>query len=263
MLPEPHLGVTIDIARMTVRGGIFPLDVDPYWWDNLAPGEVPIVSAYGPRPPIQDPDTGVYTSDFHAGIDLVPHPGYEGTPLLALFEGFVRFIDYNAFGYGHMIQIVSLNGMWMIEYFHMRERTMWNFGDRVRAGDLIGFVGNTGLSTGPHLHFGVWVSNGSGGWMHIDPVPFLISLRDVGEVAPPPPVMVGDAVAPISSLDSLIMQYTPLGTPDGKQPVLVFPQKYIETWDGLELRADGREPISIPAGRLAAEYHVIRVLPEQ
>ena len=260
MLPEPHRGTTVDLPRAVIRGGIFDPDDDfAEWWTALGPGEVLITSMYGPRDPVQDPDTGVWTSTFHHGIDLVANPGVEGTAYYSLFEGFVAWLDYNAEGFGHALRVRSLDGRWMFEIFHLRERTPWNVGDRVRVHDVLGYLGDTGLSTGPHCHFGLLASDGNGGWYYVDPIPFLISLRDVGEMPPPPALVEGEPVAWLSSLDSLVMQYSPLGTPDGSRSVLVFPQRVIRTWEGLTLACDGRAPISIPAGKLAEEFHVIRV----
>jgi len=83
----------------------------------------------------------------HQGIDVsLP----TGTPLYAVFDGKVR-VSTAMHGYGNLIIIRHNNGMETF-YGHMSRRDV-NPGDIVRAGDVIGLSGNTGRSTGPHLHF--------------------------------------------------------------------------------------------------------------
>lgn len=100
------------------------------------------------------PQTGRVTSKFgmrhgrrHQGIDIsLP----TGTPLYSVFDGKVRaslFIK----GYGNLVIIRHNNGLETF-YGHMSRRDV-NPGDIVHAGDVIGLSGNTGRSTGPHLHF--------------------------------------------------------------------------------------------------------------
>jgi len=83
----------------------------------------------------------------HQGIDVsLP----SGTPLYAVFDGKVR-VSLSMRGYGNLIIIRHNNGTETF-YAHMSRRDV-NTGDIVRAGDVIGLSGNTGRSTGPHLHF--------------------------------------------------------------------------------------------------------------
>ena len=63
---------------------------------------------------------------------------------------------YDAGGYGKYVVIRHDNGM-ETYYAHMSE-VLVNVGDRVSLGDVIGKIGSTGYSTGPHLHFGVKVN---------------------------------------------------------------------------------------------------------
>jgi hypothetical protein len=85
----------------------------------------------------------------HTGIDLgMP----ENTKLRSLFDGEVENIyDHGAIGNG--VKIHTEDGSHII-YGHMNKVDL-KIGDHVNAGDLIGLSGNTGNSTGPHLHFGV------------------------------------------------------------------------------------------------------------
>lgn len=89
------------------------------------------------------------TERLHAGVDWAAPTG---TPIRAAFSGKVTYRDVRG-GYGNFIELTHKDGI-TTRYAHMHE-----YGDGiekgtvVQAGDLIGYVGTTGLSTGPHLHF--------------------------------------------------------------------------------------------------------------
>ena len=84
----------------------------------------------------------------HKGVDL----GYPvGTPVVAAFSGIVRISQTNAGGYGNLIVVRHDNGL-ETYYGHLSKR-LANPGQVVQAGDTIGLGGNTGRSTGSHLHF--------------------------------------------------------------------------------------------------------------
>ena len=83
----------------------------------------------------------------HNGVDLV---GHIGDTIYACFDGKVRMSDYQARGYGKVIVIRHYNGLETI-YGHMSKQFVIE-NQYVRCGDPIGLVGNTGRSTGPHLH---------------------------------------------------------------------------------------------------------------
>jgi murein DD-endopeptidase MepM/ murein hydrolase activator NlpD len=96
-----------------------------------------------------DPFTG--QKDFHAGIDISTPIG---THIQAPAAGVV--ISAGAQGaYGNALVIDHGYGV-VTRYGHM-EGFAAKPGQRVRRGDLLGYVGNTGRSTGPHLHYEVWV----------------------------------------------------------------------------------------------------------
>lgn len=85
----------------------------------------------------------------HLGVDYVA-PG--GTPVSALGDGSVQFAGYKG-GNGNLVIIRHPNGF-ITYYGHLRRiRTGIRRGARVAQGDVIGYVGSTGLSTGPHLDF--------------------------------------------------------------------------------------------------------------
>ena len=87
---------------------------------------------------------------FHRGIDI---GAPTGTPVRAAAEGVVIRSTYNRNGYGNLIVIKHEKNL-CTYYGHLSKRRVRK-GQRVRKGDLIGNVGSTGASTGPHLHFEV------------------------------------------------------------------------------------------------------------
>jgi murein DD-endopeptidase MepM/ murein hydrolase activator NlpD len=89
-------------------------------------------------------------SRMHQGVDLAaPY----GTPIVAASDGVIRFAGWHG-GHGNFVQIVHAGGMGT-GYGHM-SRFVVRVGENVRQGQLIGYVGSTGLSTGPHCHFEVY-----------------------------------------------------------------------------------------------------------
>ena len=86
----------------------------------------------------------------HGGIDYgLP----SGTPLFAVTDGTTESTSFDADGFGTYAKIRTDGGEELF-YGHM-DRKLHSGGARVKAGDLIGYSGNTGNSTGPHLHFEV------------------------------------------------------------------------------------------------------------
>lgn len=101
-------------------------------------------SGYGQR---RHPVLG-YTK-MHRGVDFA---AAQGTPIYAAGDGVIDYIGRNG-SYGNYIRIRH-NEMYKTAYAHMRGfRSGLKNGTRVRQGQVIGYVGTTGRSTGPHLHF--------------------------------------------------------------------------------------------------------------
>ncbi|HYF69726.1 MAG TPA: M23 family metallopeptidase [Ohtaekwangia sp.] len=96
----------------------------------------------------------------HSGIDFAAPIG---TPIYATADGKVDRVDVKFSGYGKLVEIDHGFG-YKTRYAHMHEFAVRN-GQNVKRGDLIGYVGNTGLSTASHLHYEVLI-NGS----QVDPV---------------------------------------------------------------------------------------------
>jgi murein DD-endopeptidase MepM/ murein hydrolase activator NlpD len=89
----------------------------------------------------------------HKGIDIAARPN---TPIVAPADGVVARAGPEG-GYGNLIKIDHGFGM-VTAYGHLAKIGV-HVGQRVRRGQLIGYVGNTGLSTGPHLHYEVYINN--------------------------------------------------------------------------------------------------------
>jgi len=103
----------------------------------------------------------------HNGIDLA-RPS--GTPIRAAHAGRVLIVRWQS-GAGWY---VALNhGTYKTVYMHMRSRSFLSVGASVRAGQTIGYVGSTGNSTGPHLHFEVQVAPMWTWSSYRSPAPFL------------------------------------------------------------------------------------------
>jgi murein DD-endopeptidase MepM/ murein hydrolase activator NlpD len=105
----------------------------------------PISSYFGYRP---NPFTGIRS--FHAGIDIAANPGL---PIRAAIEGKVADVGYNTL-FGNYVILNHPDGMQTL-YGHMTAYSVKR-GQVVSQGSVIGTVGNTGYSTGPHLHFGLF-----------------------------------------------------------------------------------------------------------
>jgi murein DD-endopeptidase MepM/ murein hydrolase activator NlpD len=105
----------------------------------------------------------------HQGQDLA---AAAGTPVVAPNRGVVAAVEYQARGAGHYVVIHSDDYDYV--FMHLRTgSTVVEQGDRVRAGQRVGDVGSTGESSGPHLHFEVWVGPWYAGGHPIDPLPLL------------------------------------------------------------------------------------------
>ena len=93
--------------------------------------------------------------ELHGGVD-VPAPG--GTPIMAAKSGVVVLSTYGS-SYGNHVAISHADGMRTM-YCHMSSRAV-SAGQTVSQGQVIGYVGSTGSSTGNHLHFEVWTGSSS------------------------------------------------------------------------------------------------------
>lgn len=141
-----------------VESRLFDLNIQ----SSMVPTEEPVKSGrigspFGYR---IDPITG--HSALHTGLDF---PADTGTPITAAAGGVVVVQQFHP-AYGNMIEIDHGNDL-ITRYAHA-SAVLVKTGDIVKRGQLIARVGTTGRSTGPHLHFEVWVSG-----VPQDPRPFL------------------------------------------------------------------------------------------
>ncbi|HSL23614.1 MAG TPA: M23 family metallopeptidase [Vicinamibacterales bacterium] len=105
-------------------------------------------SSFGRR---RDPFNGIFA--FHDGIDIVAG---RGEPVLATADGLVASSGY-AGDYGNRVVITHAFGL-ETRYGHLSKSAVQP-GQNVRRGDVIGYIGSTGRSTSPHLHYEVWLNS--------------------------------------------------------------------------------------------------------
>lgn len=122
-----------------------------------------ISSGFGYR---RDPFNGL--GAMHSGLDF---RGPTGAPIHAAAKGRISFVGQKS-GYGNVVEISHGNGL-LTRYAHMSKFAA-RVGHRVAAGDVIGAIGSTGRSTGPHLHFEVRINDRA-----VNPRPFLEYAPDV------------------------------------------------------------------------------------
>lgn len=111
----------------------------------------------------------------HRGADF---PAPSGTPILASHDGVVRMAGWYSGAYwggGNLVYLTAHDGSYETSYQHMVSQPLVGVGQHVAKGQVIGYVGSTGNSTGPHLHFELW--NGGRAWMGgtaVDPIPWIV-----------------------------------------------------------------------------------------
>lgn len=103
----------------------------------------------------------------HNGMDFSAETG---TPIYATGNGRVIRADNRASGFGNHIRIDHGYGYTTV-YAHLHDYNV-RVGQRVKRGEIIGFVGNTGRSRGPHLHYEVWREGANGRRERLNPVNF-------------------------------------------------------------------------------------------
>ncbi|MBQ6720304.1 MAG: peptidoglycan DD-metalloendopeptidase family protein [Oscillospiraceae bacterium] len=129
------------LAALAAAGGAPASDAT---WVTPVSGYT-LTSPFGMR---KHPVLGV--NRMHNGIDMACA---QGTPIYATRAGKVTTASYQAGGAGYYVSINHLDGFSSI-YMHMTNYVV-SAGQSVAQGQLIGYVGSTGISTGPHLHFGI------------------------------------------------------------------------------------------------------------
>jgi len=127
-------------------------------------GEVKLITEATVAYPL--PSQGLISQRFwllHAGIDLPTSPG---TPVSPVMAGMVTGVEFGRFGYGNKVVIAHKNGYSSL-YAHLSKVSV-SAGDSVTTNSIIGESGNTGRSTGPHLHLEIHLEGKA-----INPAPIL------------------------------------------------------------------------------------------
>lgn len=160
-----RLGSTTIVSREALNEKLRPLNVmrrgnEEYVFPLSIPA--PISSLFGWRMhPIHQ------SWRFHSGTDLAAPMG---TPVLATRSGRVSVSDFLG-GYGLTVILRHDEGQLESRYAHLSQ-LMVQAGEWVEQGEVIGLVGSTGNSTGPHLHFELRQLTGEG-WVAVDPIEVL------------------------------------------------------------------------------------------
>ena len=165
-----------------------------YWIDRYLSVSYPlkqihVTSPYGKR---KDPFTG--KSSHHCGIDLKAR----NEEVMAMFDGYVESIGQDSRSGRY---IVLRHGNYLISYCHLSQVSARE-GEELLAGDVVGITGNTGRSTGEHLHITCRL-NGE----RIDPYTVLLEIRKIRKECQE--ALRSDSL-PVPSKQSFIEQYAPI-----------------------------------------------------
>lgn len=146
-----------------LKGNVKKIDRSEYGFNQpsifpVVKGEkVKVATGYGKR------THPIYKIEkMHNGVDITAPLG---TDVLAAADGVIKKVDQSTTGYGHMI-IIDHDILFSSMYAHLDTQFV-KVGDRVKCGEIIGQVGNTGMSTAPHLHYEI-KKNG----VHVDPAAY-------------------------------------------------------------------------------------------
>lgn len=141
-----------EVSKKIYRGTKNPYDYGIAFLNEPTRGGY-LTSAYGER-----------WNSFHKGIDI---GGTIGDDVLVALDGEVTYAEFNDGGYGNLIIVKHDDDM--VTYYGHLDDFYVKVGDLVKKGDIIGALGNTGFSTGPHLHFELRVDGNP-----VDPYDYII-----------------------------------------------------------------------------------------
>jgi hypothetical protein len=153
----------------------------------------------------------------HNGIDFgCP----EGTPIYSVYPGTVTKIGYDPQGYGNYVRVTTDFGR--VIYAHLRE-TVVRVNDKVTMGQIIGRSGNTGYSSGPHLHLEVRKNGEEGNGYNgaVDPLLYMTGMP-IPDVIEPIPVPIEDTIIgseAVVMVDSLNIRNGVVTTYDGSNVI--------------------------------------------
>lgn len=138
----------IETRLATVRTGVERRQALASATPSIWPVAGWLSSSFGNR---RDPFTG--SADFHPGLDISAD---RGQPVLATADGTVTNAAYHG-SYGNLVVLDHGFGI-TTKYGHLSRFAVMT-GQQIRRGDILGYVGSTGRSTSPHLHYEVWVND--------------------------------------------------------------------------------------------------------
>ena len=138
------VGISLGLTRNSTTADWIRANSAP----NLWPVEGQITGSFGER---IDPFNG--EGAFHSGVDI---SSYVGSPVIAPADGVVTFADFMG-GYGRAVIVDHGHGI-STRYGHLSSFAV-TAGQHIQRGDTIGYVGLSGRSTGPHLHYEVRIND--------------------------------------------------------------------------------------------------------
>lgn len=143
-------------------------------------------------------DAEPFRDHAHNGIDLAMP---EGTDLRAIVDGVIRTADYGTTSSGKTVFIDAADGRTYI-YGHLKDYSVSD-GQSVHVGDILGHSGNTGHSTGPHLHFGI-KEHGE----FIDPTPYTSLIQQMDHLKGAAHATVNSGLDALEMLNQALSQFT-------------------------------------------------------
>lgn len=141
-LESQKLGKAISAYRFKATGDKYP----SYWSEDGT--EIPHILKKSPLKEYEQITSLLKDRPTHHGMDFKVDVG---TPIYSGFDGVVTRVNWNTAANGGCVEVEHSDGV-LAKYLHLSESKV-KPGTRVKAGDLIALSGNTGRSTGPHLHY--------------------------------------------------------------------------------------------------------------
>lgn len=133
----------------------------------IVPVNGPITQLFG-----ENPDW--YKKWGYAGHNGIDYGVANGTPVAAAAAGTVAAVSFENGGYGNYVKMSHTDGVktYFTYYAHLASAAV-SAGQKVKAGNIVGYSNNTGASTGPHLHFGLKVEGQNPAYKgYLDPMPY-------------------------------------------------------------------------------------------
>ncbi len=184
-------GGTATASVLTAASGLGSTGASTITFSSPLPGAT-VTQAFGPTSVTLEPPAtvdGVKYAHYHNGIDLAAPLG---SPVYAAASGIVTAVGKESDG-AVVVKIRHADGYTTL-YAHLDPTLEVSVGQQVSAGQVIGKVGLTGVTTGPHLHFGLYTSGGTA----IDPSPWLAA----GQL-PDPTTLLGPSASDPATLTSV------------------------------------------------------------